>query len=348
MLKKAFNYASLGALALGWAGMTLWAWDLLQPHLTDDALAHKGGPAQYMAEQRANSVPVRPLLDSYNLSRLRVAPLTPPCPPAPASGGFLCDWIAFDERRMNEPENDYSPHAPQAQAHFEFTKNYTPDAAFRAWDEQRFRAAISAIVADPFISKTYLHVVEQADYTDTAHAVNQSDLKQLLLQKTADLIRAAYDLPPIPVVLMKLGRYSGINGSYQPTAPFILINYDIHQALTNSYAAMLGTLSHEVRHSIDADFAAQLMSGKMARTDVRAGHAAAMALNFKEYISHRDSRMVDSGHFFYDSYRLQYIERYAFEYGNALASRLIGELYCDTPARAHLCVLYKAQQHLLP
>lgn len=328
--------------------MAFWTWDLLQPHLADDALAHARSPAQLVALQRADTVPIRPILGSHNLSRLRVAPLAPPCLLTAANDTTLCDWIAFDERRMDSGDNRYGPYTRRAQAHFEFSKTYTPDAAFRAWDEQRFSTAISAIVADPFISKTYMRVVEQADYTDASDALDQGDLKQLLLQRTADLVRAAYDLPPIPVVLMKLDSYSGINGSYQPTAPFILINYNIHNGLTTSYAAMLDTLSHEVRHSIDADFAAELISGRMARTDIRAGHAAAMVLNFKEYISHRDSNMIDSGHFFYDAYRLQYIERYAFQYGNNFTQRLIGALYCDAPARAHLCLLYKARQYIMP
>ena len=346
MLKKAFNYASLGALICGWAGMGLWAWDILATFAADDALAHARAPAQRAALERINNVPVRPVLDSYSLAHLHVAPLAPPCPPSPAalSDRALCAWLTFDERRMRDTGNRYGPLSPRMQDHFAHMKNYTPDAAFQAWDEERFNRALSAIVNNPFISANYLRVTQQRDYKNTAQAIEQATLKQNLLQETADVIRAAYGLRPVPVALVRMSN--GVGGSYLPVAPSIMINYDIQTGLTDSFAAMLETLSHEVRHSIDADFAALLASGEMERTDVRAGHAAAILLNFKEYIAHNDASHVPSGHFFRDSYRLQYIERHAYEYGKSFAARLIDALYCDRPARTHLCMLYKAQQRL--
>lgn len=262
------------------------------------------------------------------LAPVPVSALAPPCAPPPVADPLLCDWVAFDDRRRSA---NVMPDATQQ--HFEHMRSYTPPPSFQAWDEARTAAAIDAIATDPLILKYAGQVKKQSRYNDHDEAAQQADIRQKLLQRTADLLRAAYDLPPIPVTLERLDgdmRYS-IAGFYMPHAPKIVINYEIQAGITDSYVEMLDTILHEARHSIAADMAYMLLNGEIDRDDVRAPFAAAILLNSKEYISSDRADHVDTGFtIFGNAYSLQYSERDAFAYGRAVTARLTARMNCQT------------------
>jgi hypothetical protein len=329
MLKNLFNILSLGTSTACVAFLGYEVIELRRDLGTDPRLAYAESKAQLNARRAIILMPERDDLASYALSDVHVAAMAPDCTNKPPADPALCAWIAFDEGRIAR-RAPYGAVTNDAQAHFEHMRDYQPPESYRAWERERARAAADAIAADPFIRDNFLRVKKQNRYTDLADAQEQSALKQNLAQRTLDLLREAYGLPPIPVTVHYIkGESPSLRGYFVSEKPHIVINYNIESGLTGSYDAMLSTLMHEGRHSIDADYAHMLLTGKMAHDDVRAPHAAAILLNHKEYIFSRSADFIDPGFVLLENaYTLQYMERTAFTFGNAQAAAIVNRLYC--------------------
>lgn len=336
MLKRAFSIAALVGLN---GSVLLTGIELGRTLLADEIVAHihPGMP-------EAPRQPARPEILARMLASVHIAALVPDCETTPQADPALCAWIAYDEQRIESAGKRppaYGPFTTAAQGNFEHMRAYAPPESYRLWDEERTAEAIDAIINDPQIIEYISLIKKQNRYQDQEEALFQAEIKQKLLQRTSDLLRAAYGLDPIPVALRRFDedvRYSAA-GFYNPHSPSILINYEIMIGKTDSYVSMLSTILHETRHSIDSDFAYMLLTGQMEPDDVRAPHAAAMLLNSKEYISYDDAGMIQTG-LFENAYRLQYTERSAFAYGNEVAARIISDMFCKniglTCARAQI------------
>lgn len=335
MLKKLFNTVVLGAPALasvtlvGYLGYQLT--EMARDLHTNPRLAYAYSDADLAARRKIVLAPARRELSPFALAAVDVGALAPDCtnPRVVAADPALCDWLAYDQKRIARG-GLYGAFTRDAQAHFEHMAAYTPPASYLEWDRERAAAAADAIAADPFIRENYLRLKKQNRYENITEARAQYTLKQELAQRTVDILREAYGLPSVPVLLQFFpGVPPEVQGYFIPEKPHILINYNIQTGLTGTYDAMLGTLLHEGRHSIDNDYAYMLLRGEMNRDDVRAPHAAAILLNTKEYISHSDADFIDSGiTLLENAYSLQYKERTAFDFGAAMSASVTGRLYC--------------------
>ena len=335
MLKKLFNTVALGASTL--TSMTLVGYlgyqlvESVRDLHTDPRLAYALSDANLDTRRKIILTPMRRELSPFALADADVGALAPDCADTrvAATDPALCDWLAYDKERVARG-GLYGAFTDEAQAHFEHMRAYTPPASYLAWDRERAAAAAHAIADDPFIRENYLRVKKQNRYEDSADAREQYTIKQQLAQRTVDILRESYGLPSIPVLLQHLpGTPPEVRGYFFPTQPHIIINYNIQTGITDTYDAMLNTLLHEGRHSIDNDYAYMLLHGKMARNDVRTPHAAAILLNSKEYISSDDAYFIDAGiTLLENAYSLQYKERIAFDFGSTLAAAVTGRLYC--------------------
>lgn len=238
----------------------------------------------------------------------------------------ICAWAAFDSTNKITGKR-YEDTPALAMHHFSsFIGLYDPPPEYTAWENERLRAAHDAIESDAYIIAHRYKIKPQSDYKDIDDAREQAGMKSTLLQRTADHIRAAFDLPPIPVILYKIpiikGKFANTRGwqikaAYSPGTDLIEIDYEWGENSTDNWGQIINIIGEEVKHSIDAHMAYDLISGTMASDDFRAPHAAAVAINMSNYVvgpaeSMLKAQGIDNAHV------RQYIERRAKIFADAL------------------------------
>lgn len=267
---------------------------------------------------------------------LRDFPVAAHLPACPDAASTLCAWAQFDKDKIAGAPGNYDGDAPWAQAHYSYMRDTEPSAAFIAREDEILRRAVAAIAADPFLRAHFDQVKRQTLYKDKDEAAQQAQLKQDILQRLATIVRDAYSLPPVQVLLYSYpaDRTLGVIAHYDPLIHRIGVNYDAFHSTTNSFAHMIQTIMEETRHSIDHDYALLMIKGAMAPDDPRHEHAAAIALNSKDYIStYKDALYRERG--WEDrAYERQYIERTAKAFAATAAARIIPAFYPQA-ANAH-------------
>lgn len=331
-----FTACAAFAMAAAVAGARL-IFPAVEPPTLDIALLHILSDRQITHFTAGPKPPeIRVEFSPFLLRDFPVAAQLPSCPDATST---LCAWAQFDKDHIAGSPGNYDGAAPWAQAHYSYMRDTQPPAAFIARENEILQHAVTAIAADPFLRANFDKVKQQTLYKNKDEAAQQAQLKQDILQRMATIVRAAYGLPPVEVLLYSYpaDRSLGIIAHYDPLIHRIAVNYDAFHGTTDSFAHMIQTIMEETRHSIDHDYALQMIKGTMAPGDPRTEHTAAIVLNSKDYIStYKDALYRENG--WEDSaYERQYIERTAKAFAATAAARIILAFYpqaANAPAAA--------------
>ena len=210
-------------------------------------------------------------------------------------------------------------------SHLKFMTSFSPSENYQRWEDERMNKAVESLLRNfAFRANIAQWIAPSAINAHNMRA--QYALHSKGLQMVSDGIRKAFDLEPAVIVLDNFAAISGGIGGGMTIPPELteklpgnphLIVIDYSALMPNKEPwAFINTTAHETKHSIDQEFARQLIKGKMDRRDIRFDHTAAIVLN---------GHTVQN-----NTYALvQYTERNANRFGNIFAQKLHKNFYTN-------------------
>lgn len=212
--------------------------------------------------------------------------------------------------------------------------HYKPSAAYRKWEADHMYQALATLQRDRRLLDNFNRWVMPRDYRSAAQAREQYNLRLEALQRVADTMRAAFGLSSQKVYIDALpsnmpvkGFYIGDPCSQEPFVRkgFIFVNYADAWGALDTPRNVIDTMAEEVKHSIDAAFAAAFKEGRLRPDHIAYEHAAMIALNERRYLSSHNYRLFGMTFWAtgYEDYENQYIEATAKQYRQPYTERLL-------------------------
>ena len=212
----------------------------------------------------------------------------------------------------------------------EFMARFEPSTAFKDRDNTLMAGAIRAVLGSDAYRNASTRLVPVSQIT-AQNRDEQFHLRRNLMQFTADAIRQAYGLTPLPLYFDDFPAYADATAAVMIPAGYvqdmgdtalILVNY--LGASTNDIYKIIEFIAHEVRHANDYDDRRSLLNREFDKHDDRFTHISTIILNGNAQIplcSASTYAMRECPEQ-YNWYRNQYIERSAFSFGEKFIQKL--------------------------
>lgn len=165
--------------------------------------------------------------------------------------------------------------------------------AFLELEDRIYRDVLGRLARDPYVRARVEAWKTTSEYENSSQAEAQYRLKHELVQYMADEMRAAFGLPPVPVVIdnhwpngYPMGRnLGGVFNSHMDEIGLILLNPSSPIGFDRPFKDTFDNLIiEEVKHSIDYHIGMLAVSGAYPKTHVFYHHGLMVAIG-KQYNS---------------------------------------------------------------
>jgi len=142
--------------------------------------------------------------------------------------------------------------------------------AFLQLEDRIYRDVLGKLARDPFVRERADEWKPSREYTSFGEAVHQYRIKQELVQYMSDHIRAAFGLPPVPVIIDQVNpngtqiprHIGGFFNSHMGEIGMIVLNPISPIGMDRSFKDVFSELLiEEVKHSIDYHIGFLALSG---------------------------------------------------------------------------------------
>lgn len=208
----------------------------------------------------------------------------------------------------------------------DFIGRIDPDHDYARLADEKLTRIVTNMMADAPLIDNLKKWIPISKIT-TENATEQYYLRQSTMQRLNDIIRDAYGLPYLRVIVDSVPtdlRFAGVhvdprlddNVMFRDVTaePFIVMNYA--SKMMDTIAQAMFVLYHEAKHGVDFDLLDKMRTGRMGADDPLFVHTAIVAMNVNKYLDScivNDPSRTNCDRDFLN-YESQYLERNANQF----------------------------------